>query len=124
MTNWINGAWFLAGTILLTVYGQLIFKWQGDKLNEFPESLSERLLYVVHLLLNPWIISSFAAAFIASLLWLGALRQMDLSLAYPFMSLSFILVMIASAIFLGEALTLTKVIGSFIIVLGLIISVR
>lgn len=124
MTNWISSAGFLVGTILLTVYGQIIFKWQGDKLNDFPNSFSERLYYVFSLLINPWILSSFIAAFIASLLWLGALRQMDLSVAYPFMSLSFVLVMLASAMFLGEALTVTKVLGVIIIIIGLAISVR
>lgn len=124
MTNWISSGGFLVGTILLTVYGQIIFKWQGDKLNDFPDSFSERLYYVFSLLINPWILSSFIAAFIASLLWLGALRQMDLSVAYPFMSLSFVLVMLASAMFLGEALTVTKVLGVIIIIIGLAISVR
>jgi drug/metabolite transporter (DMT)-like permease len=124
MTNWLSGAGFLAGTILLTVYGQIVFKWQGDKLSEFPDHFSDRLLYIFKLLINPWIFSSFGAAFLASLLWLGALRQMDLSVAYPFMSLSFVLVMFTSAVLLGEALTLTKVLGAFIIVLGLVISVR
>ena len=68
MTNWLSGVGFLAGTILLTVYGQIVFKWQGDKLSEFPDTLSDRLLYVFNLLINPWIFSSFAAAFFAALL--------------------------------------------------------
>ena len=124
MGSWLSGAGFLAGTILLTVYGQIVFKWQGDKLSEFPETLGDRLFYVFKLLVNPWIFSSFAAAFFASLLWLGALRQMDLSVAYPFMSLSFVLVLFASAIFLGEALTFSKMLGVLIIMIGLVIGVR
>ena len=72
-------------------------------------------------LINPWVLTSLAVAVIALLAWMGALSLLDLSRAYPFVSASFVLVLICSAIFFGEALTAAKVIGALLIVAGLIV---
>ena len=108
-------------TILLTVYGQIVIKWQVDNAGEFPAATTDKLLFILRLLLNPWVISSFAAAFIASLTWMAALTKFSLSFAYPFMSLAFVLVMILSAIFFYEPITIAKAVGMGLIVAGIII---
>ena len=118
--NWV-GFLYIALTIVFTVYGQMIIKWQVNLAGEFPPELGDKALFLVRLLLNPWVISSFAAAFVASLTWMAAMTQFELSFAYPFMSLSFVLVMVLSIMFMGEAFTWNKVIGTLIIIVGLII---
>lgn len=107
-------------TILLTVYGQLVVKWQVSS-SEAPEATLDKFLYIVRLLLNPWVISSFLAAFLASLTWMAALTKFPLSFAYPFMSLAFVLVMLLSAVFFYEPITAAKAIGIGLIVAGVII---
>lgn len=108
-------------TILLTVYGQIVIKWQVNNAGEFPAATVDKLLFILRLLLNPWVISSFAAAFLASLTWMAALTKFPLSFAYPFMSLAFVLVMILSAIFFYEPITIAKAVGMGLIVAGIII---
>jgi len=78
----------------------------------------------VRLLLNPWIISSYVAALLASLFWLGAIRRLDLSYAYPFTSLAFVLVLGLSAIFFHEAITGPKVAGIILIIAGIVVASR
>lgn len=56
--------------------------------------------------------------------WLFVLRNTDLSLAYPFVALSFILVLLMSAFVLGESITTARLIGSVVIIVGLIILAR
>lgn len=112
--------WVLA-TVLLTVYGQLVFKWQIDEAGSIPAGGGARVGYVVNLLLNPWVISVFVAALIASLTWGAALTEFDLSFAYPFMALSFVLVLLLSVAFFAEALTVAKVVGVVLIVAGIAI---
>ncbi len=121
--NWM-GFFFVALTIVFTVYGQLIIKWQVNQAGVFPEPLDEKALFIVKLLLNPWVISSFAAAFIASLCWMAAMTQFELSFAYPFMSMSFVIVMVLSFLFMGERFSWYKVGGTLVIILGLIIVTR
>lgn len=111
----------VALTIACGVYGQMILKWQAGRAGELPSGSSARASYLLHLLTNPWVLSSLAAAGVALLAWIGALSLLDLSRAYPFVSASFVLVLICSAIFFGESVTVAKVIGALLIVAGLII---
>jgi drug/metabolite transporter (DMT)-like permease len=121
--NWM-GFLYIALTILFTVYGQLVIKWQVDLAGAFPADTAERVLHILRLLLNPWVISSFAAAFIASLFWMAAMTQFDLSFAYPFMSLSYVLAMVLSFVLLHEPVTVNKIAGTLVIVIGLVIITR
>ena len=111
-------------TIALTVYGQLVFKWQVDEAGAFPEGTGKRVEYVVKLLLDPWVISVFVTALAASIAWALALTRFELSHAYPFMSLSFVLVLVFGVLFLSEALTLGKALGVVLIMAGLVIGSR
>lgn len=108
-------------TVLLTVYGQVVVKWQVSLAPSFPEAAIDKVLFILRLLLNPWIISSFLAAFIASLTWMAALTKFPLSFAYPFMSLAFVFVMLLSALLFYEPITAAKAIGIGLIVAGVII---
>src|SRR5215212_11300351 len=104
-------AGFMAVTIALTVYGQLVIKWQVIDAGNFPSGWGDRISFLGRLLINPWVISCFAAAGIAALFCISALTRLDLSVAYPFMSLSFVFVLILSSVFFGEAITPLKKIG-------------
>ncbi len=112
---------YIVLTILLTVYGQIVVKWQVNLAGTFPEGITDKLVFLLRLLLNPWVMSSFLAAFLASLAWMAAMTKLPLSFAYPFMSLSFVLVMIFSFIFFYEPITLPKAVGIGLIITGLII---
>ncbi len=112
---------YILFTILFTVYGQIIIKWQVQIAGVFPQDNIEKLQYIIKLLLNPWVISSFTCAFLAALSWMAAMTKFPLSYAYPFMSLAFVLVMFLSAIFFKEPVTIPKSIGLGLIILGIII---
>jgi multidrug transporter EmrE-like cation transporter len=114
-------ALFVLLTIALTVYGQLIVKWQILDAGDYPGAWVDRLEYMGRLLLNPWVISVFVGAFIAAMCWITALTRFELSVVYPFMSLSFVLVLVLSAVFFNEAITPAKTIGIGLIVAGLAI---
>ena len=113
----------VALTILFTVYGQLVLKWQLSGLT-LPEGSVEKVTFLLKQLLNPWIFSGFAAAFLASLCWMAAMTKLKLSDAYPFMSLAFVLVMLLSWPLFGESPSLSKVVGTMVVVAGLIIVSR
>jgi multidrug transporter EmrE-like cation transporter len=109
---------YVAATILLTVYGQLIVKWQVQEAGALPESFESKIAFFGRLLLNPWVISVLIAAFIAALSWMAAMTQLELSRAYPFVALSFVLVLILSGVFFSEPITVPKVLGVVLIVGG------
>lgn len=111
-------------TIALTVYGQLILKWRISKFGPFPEEGMEKVRFFISLFLDPAIFSGFAAGFLASLAWMAAMTKFDLSHAYPFMSLNFVVVLLLSGWLLNEPMTIQKTIGISLIVFGTIIAAR
>ncbi len=118
----MKGYLYIILTLVFTIYGQLILKWRINSFGPFPEGRKDQLIYLGKSLLDPYVISSFAAAFFASLTWIAALTKFELSYAYPYMSLSFIFVLILSYLLFNEPFTLNKIIGVVIIVVGLYIA--
>lgn len=110
--------------ILLTVFGQVVFKWQAGVIEAMPEGPMERFWFMVRVAINPWIIASYASAFLGSLFWWLALRTLDLSHAYPFTMLSYVLVIVLSALLFRETITSPKIIGMVLIIAGMIIASR
>lgn len=115
---------YIFAVIVLTVCGQLILKWQVTKAGAFPQSFPERALFLLRLVLNPWIIGGLFAAFLAFLCWMAALAKFELSYAYPFMSLAFALVLLSSALLFDETVSLAKMFGILLIMTGVIIAGR
>jgi len=109
---------YLLVTIVLMVSGQLLIKWRIPSHGALPEAMTERIAFLFGLVIDPFIFCGLAAAFLSALAWMAALTQMELSRAYPLMSLSFALVLVLSAWLLGEPLSAHKVGGVALIVLG------
>lgn len=123
MTKYIDYSFILA-TVAFTVYGQLMLKWRIAQMGTLPQELLGKIQFLLFLLLDPGILSGFAAGFLASLAWMAAMTKFDLSHAYPFMSLNFVVVLLLSGWILSEPLSLQKVLGVGFIVLGTILAAR
>ncbi len=111
----------VAATVVLTSYGQLVIKWQASAYTPTTNGLMGKLPPVIQLLVQPWVVSAFTAAFAASLCWMLAVSRLELSKAYPFMALNFLIVCIAAIPLFGETLTTAKIAGLAIVIVGLIV---
>ena len=118
------GKLYVAATILLTCYGQLVLKWQVNLAGEMPENPIEKVKFLLSILTKPWMITVFIAAGMAYVSWMAAMTKFSLSQAYPFMGLTFVIVMFFSAYLFQEQLTLPKIIGTSLIVAGLALITR
>jgi drug/metabolite transporter (DMT)-like permease len=117
------GYGYVVLTLAFTVYGQLVLKWQLSGV-ALPNGAAEKGWFLLHLLFRPWIFSGFVSAFAASLCWMAAMTKLRLSDAYPFMSLAFVIVMFLSKPLFGEVLSTTKVFGTVVVMVGLVIISR
>jgi multidrug transporter EmrE-like cation transporter len=108
-------------TIFLTVFGQMVIKWKVLEAGAFPLDAQGKLLFLGKLLIDPWIVLALAAAFGAAVSWMAAMTRLELSHAYPFMSLAFILVLFCSAFLFNEPVTAPKVVGLVLISAGIIV---
>jgi undecaprenyl phosphate-alpha-L-ara4N flippase subunit ArnF len=117
---------YIFGTILFTVYGQIILKWRIKKLNwtMIDGNLFEKVKCYLELFFDPYIISGLFSAFIASVFWVMAMSKLELTIAYPFMSLAPPIVFLLGVYFLGEAFTIGKLLGLVFIIIGIIITVK
>ncbi len=77
-------------------------------------------LAVIRAVFTPYVFSGFVCYGISSLLYLVALSELDLSYAYPFVALSFVMVTLASWYFLDETLPLLRVAGLVLIMSGVL----
>lgn len=111
-------------TIALTVYGQFVIKWQVNLAGPLPDGAAPRAQYVLRLLLNPWVISAFVAAFAASVTWILAMTRLPLSEAYPLTALVFACVVFGGALVFAEPLTIGRVAGVGLIIAGLVVGSR
>ena len=119
------GYLYIAGCIAFTVYGQLVIKWRMASKGELPQAVVDKLVFLLQALFGDiFMLSGFAAVFAASLFWMAAMTKFELSFAYPFMSLAFVLVLMLSVLLLGESLTVGKACGVLMICLGIIVAVR
>lgn len=112
-------------TILFTVYGQVVMKWRMSDLQvQLPANFTEKVVVLVKLLFDPFIFSGIVLAFLASLTWMAAMTKFELSFAYPFMALNFVLIFLLSIFVLGEGFSLTRMAGVVLIVLGTLVITR
>ena len=115
------GHFYILLTILFTVYGQLIIKQQVNTLTHIPKGIAIIPFYFEFVFTRPLVLSGFASAFLASMTWTLAISKFELSYAYPFMSLNFVLVVILSFFIFHDKMNVYKIIGLFFICLGIFI---
>jgi multidrug transporter EmrE-like cation transporter len=119
MTAWV----YVGVSLILTVYGQLVVKWQVLRRGHLPSTLNGKVEFFTDLLLNPWVLTAMLATFLAALCWMAAMTHLELSKAYPFAALSFSAVLILSSVFFGETITPAKTVGLALVIAGLIVGV-
>jgi len=117
---------YIFGTLIFTVYGQMVLKWRIIGLNfELPKGkITDITLGFFKFLFDPFILSGFVSAFIASIFWIMAMTKFEITFAYPFMSLAPALVFVLGILFLGETFTLGKLLGLIVIIFGIILTVK
>jgi drug/metabolite transporter (DMT)-like permease len=73
---------------------------------------------------NPYVIIGLGIYLTGTFFWLTALSRVQLSYAYPFASLSYILMLIASWAFLNEQISIVRLIGTGVIIIGVVLVAR
>ena len=73
---------------------------------------------------NYWILGGIFLHFCALIFWLWALSYEEISYAYPFLALGYVIVGVMAWFWLGEDIGLTKIAGMVVIMIGIIIISR
>lgn len=70
---------------------------------------------------NFFVIAGLGLYFSSAAVWLFVLAKVDVSIAYPFVGIGFIITMLLAYFINGEPLTLFKVIGTLMITAGILL---
>lgn len=113
--------------ILLTVFintsGQLVLKTGMNKVGHI--SIRHNLLGGLwSAVTTPHVILGFTFYVVSAALWLVILSKVQLSWAFPMLSMSYVLVVVLSHFFLHETISLQKMMGTLVIVLGVFLVSR
>lgn len=102
----------------LTVTGELLLKNGMDRHGELNVSLDTLVPTAVKLFTNPFVLGGFVFVFSGALFWLAVLSRWPLSLAYPLLSISYILGIGASVLLFKEKVSWVQLLGVLVIIMG------
>lgn len=115
---------FLIVAVVFSATGELLLKHGMNNLGAFSLQPSHIVPSLLKAFTNPIIIIGFSSIFLGSIFWLAVISRVPLSYAYPMISSSYVIVVLASWLFLGEQLTHTRVLGVLIICAGVVVVSR
>ncbi|GJL96304.1 MAG: transporter [Hyphobacterium sp.] len=98
-------------SVLIGALGQIFFKWGVRP--EISGEVSSMQVYF-----RPATLLGFSCYGLSALLYIWSLRHIPLSIAYPSLALSYVIVVAASALLFSEAMTLQKALAIALIVTG------
>ena len=113
-------------SIILGVTGQLLIKYGLSKMGgAIQGQVGEIARGIVFALRNPFVVLGFISYFLSAASWLIVLSRVDLSYAYPMVSLGFVFVLIGSRFVPPvEAFGLARILGTLIICAGVVLVAR
>lgn len=117
-----SSALLLAVNVILAILGQLAMKHGVSTIGRL--DLQHIGPFLVRAASSFWIWVGIALYALSTVFWVMVLSKVSLSIAYPTLSLGYVLIVLISAIFLNEPLTSSKALGSVVIVLGVILLSR
>lgn len=102
---------FLLSSILLGACGQVMLKLGVNRLANISLAYPEIFQTITSIFTNVYVVSGILCFVSSMILWIKVLANMELSKAYPSVSLSYPIVFFLSIILFDESLSLKKFLG-------------
>ncbi|MFH1865187.1 MAG: EamA family transporter, partial [Candidatus Eisenbacteria bacterium] len=102
--------------VMLGATGQIVMKKGMQIYGEV--SATSVWAQLIPILKTPQVAIGFLCYGISAVLWIAVVSNVDLSLAYPMVSLAYVIVFVASWLLLGEQISALRLVGLLIIVAG------
>ena len=104
--------------VMLNAAAQLLLKVGSRAISGLAFNLANGWTLAERIALNPPILAGLACYVISVVFWILALSRVDVSIAYPMLSIGYIVTAMAGWLLLAESLSVTRVAGIFIIIAG------
>jgi multidrug transporter EmrE-like cation transporter len=113
----------LAG-VLLNAAAQLLLKAGTNRIGEFAFAMDNVVPIGAKLATSPFIAGGLACYVVSVVVWILALSRVPVSVAYPMLSIGYIVNALAAWMLFGESLGAQKLVGIGFIVVGVFLVAR
>jgi multidrug transporter EmrE-like cation transporter len=121
--NFVSFALIFTG-VMLNATAQILMKAGTNAIGHFEFSM-ENILPIGWKLATEWhIITALCCYALSVVIWILALSRVPVSIAFPMLSMAYVVNALAAWYLLGEAFNPTKLVGMGVIILGVIVISR
>ena len=120
----IASALLLLLGVTLNAAAQLLLKAGTNAVGRFEFSAANAVPVGVKLAAEPHILGGIGCYVVSVVVWILALSRVEVSIAYPMLSIGYVLNALAAWYWLGEAVTPARLAGIGIIVVGVYVVAR
>ncbi len=111
-------------SVLAGAAGQILLKHGMVIIGEVTLSMDQTLAVLFRLATNPFVVGGLALYAGGTVFWLAALSRVDLSYAYPFASLSYVVMLLAAWMLFEEHITPLRLLGTLVVGIGVLLISR
>ena len=111
-------------SVLAGALGQILLKKGMGSMGPLTLSMDQVGGILWRIVSNPYVVIGLLIYVCGTLFWLVALSRVDLSYAYPFASLSYVIMLAASWFLFHENITPVRLLGTLIVALGVVVISR
>jgi multidrug transporter EmrE-like cation transporter len=104
--------------VLLNAAAQLLLKAGTNRIGEFAFSLGNIVPIGLKVAASPFVLGGLACYAVSVVVWIMALSRVPVSVAYPMLSIGYIVNAAAAWMLFGESLTAQKLVGIGFIIVG------
>ncbi|MCK4428329.1 MAG: EamA family transporter [candidate division Zixibacteria bacterium] len=108
----------ILGCVVVNSFGQLFLKKGMTSIGKIGFELGQLVPTLTSAFGNFFVLLGFFLYGVSALLWMIVLSRVDLSFAYPFVSLSYVMVILFSCFLLKENLPWIRIVGVLVICSG------
>lgn len=111
-------------SVSLSGIGQILLKKGMNALGPMSITLTQLFSILFRMGTNPFVFIGLMVYVIGVVFWLAALSQVDLSYAYPFASLSYVVMLAASWVLFNENINPLRLFGTLVVCAGVLLIAR
>lgn len=113
--------WYILVSVLAGAIGQILLKKGMGSMGPLTLSVSKLPSLLWRIGTNPYVVVGLLIYVSGTVFWLTALSRVDLSYAYPFASLSYVVMLAASWLIFRENITAVRLLGTLVVGIGVFI---
>jgi multidrug transporter EmrE-like cation transporter len=110
--------------VLLNASAQLLLKAGTNAVGHFEFHLDNIIPIGMKIAFQPYILSGMVCYAISLVVWIMALSRAPVSVAYPMLSIGYVINAVIAYYWLGEPLAMQKMLGIGVIIIGVVLVAR